>query len=76
MSNNVKRNKINLCIIEEVEKEKKLFANKSIWEASKFLKSSLGSSDNEQPINVKDQINAIKKLGGITRFEVFFMCLL
>ncbi|KAF0762719.1 MICOS complex subunit Mic60-like [Aphis craccivora] len=47
----------------EVEKEKKIFANKSIWEASKFLKSSLGSSDNEQPINVKDQINAIKKLG-------------
>ncbi|XP_060863582.1 MICOS complex subunit Mic60-like isoform X2 [Metopolophium dirhodum] len=47
----------------EVEKEKKLFANKSIWEASKFLKTSLGSSNNEQPINIKDQINAIKKLG-------------
>ncbi|XP_026811516.1 MICOS complex subunit Mic60-like [Rhopalosiphum maidis] len=47
----------------EVEKEKKLFANKSIWEASRNLKSSLGSSDNEQPINIKDQINAIKKLG-------------
>eukprot|EP00102_Acyrthosiphon_pisum_P021619 XP_016658829.1 PREDICTED: MICOS complex subunit Mic60 isoform X2 [Acyrthosiphon pisum] len=47
----------------EVEKEKKLFANKSIWEASKVLKTSLSSSNNEQPINVKDQINAIKKLG-------------
>lgn len=47
----------------EVEKEKQLFANKSIWEASIFLKSSLASSDNEQPINIKDQINAIKKLG-------------
>ncbi|XP_025199417.1 MICOS complex subunit Mic60-like [Melanaphis sacchari] len=50
-------------LISEVEKEKKLFANKSIWEASKFLKSSLSSSNNEQPINIKDQINAIKKLG-------------
>ncbi|KAL4142397.1 hypothetical protein QTP88_004864 [Uroleucon formosanum] len=47
----------------EVEKEKKLFANKSIWEASKSLKTSLGSSNNEQPIKINDQINAIKKLG-------------
>ncbi|KAL5240712.1 hypothetical protein ACI65C_008122 [Semiaphis heraclei] len=47
----------------EVEKEQKIFANKSIWEVSKVLKTSLGSSDNEQPINIKDEINAIKKLG-------------
>jgi len=44
--------------------EKKLLTNQAIWEASEFLKSSLISSDNKQPIDIKNQINAIKKLGG------------
>lgn len=52
------------CIAEQAESEKQLFANQAIWEASEFLKSSLASSDNEQPIDIKHQINTIKKLGG------------
>lgn len=53
-----------ICILEQARKEKQLFANQAIWEAGEFLKSSLASSDNEQPIDISNQINAIQKLGG------------
>lgn len=58
-----------ICILEQARKEKQLFANQAIWEAGEFLKSSLASSDNEQPIDIRNQINSIQKLGGnLTRF--------
>lgn len=60
----------NKYILEQAEKEKKLFANQAIWEASEFLKSSLISSDNEKPIIIQNQINTIKKLGGISLITI------
>ncbi|VVC27906.1 Hypothetical protein CINCED_3A010541 [Cinara cedri] len=48
---------------EQATNEKKIFTNQAIWEAGEFLKSSLASSDNEEPIDIKNQINAINKLG-------------
>lgn len=49
---------------EQAEKEKQLLANQAIWEAGEFLKSLLASSDNEKPIDIKNQLNNIKQLGG------------
>lgn len=63
-----------IYILEQAANEKKLFDNQAIWEAGEFLKTSLASSNNEQPIDINSQINAIKKIGG-NHLIKFKLCL-
>lgn len=58
--------------LEQAAKEKELFSNQAIWEAGEFLKSSLTSADIKQPIDIKNQLNAINKLGG-TKKIIFLL---
>lgn len=62
-----------MYLLEQAEKEKQLFANQAIWEAGEFLKSSLASSDNEKPVDIKTQINSITHLGGKLYIGSYFI---